>query len=263
MVAPARPPRARASGGRTMMLLGVLLALAAGTIVIFIVSQATGSATQSVTVVVAKSDLPAGMILSVDTSDKTHMLISDAFATKSVSADFVPQNAYTFTTTDAENLELNNKVVVGSFYAGEILRHPDPRLVPVGTGSAGSLTNINPAALKPGQVLMLIELASAGPGGKPLPVAGDYVDIIATFCNLPGSKDEKSCESQTTLQKLYVYTVAANGILVVVSHQDALTIQAIQGQASKVQIVLRKPGDTDPAGTQPVDGTYIVKQFGL
>jgi len=93
MAAPARPPRTRASGGRTMMLLGVLLALAAGTIVIFIVSQATSSATQSVTVVVAKSDLPAGTTLSVDTSDKSHMLISDAFVTKSVSADFVPQNA--------------------------------------------------------------------------------------------------------------------------------------------------------------------------
>jgi Flp pilus assembly protein CpaB len=244
-----------------MMLLGVLLALAAGTIVIFIVSQATSTATQSITVVVAKADLPAGMILSVDTSDKTHMLITDAFATKSVSADFVPQNAYTFTTTDAENLELNNKVVVGSFYAGEILRHPDPRLVALGTGGPGSLANINPAALQPGQVLMLVELAGAGNGAKPLAVAGDYVDIIATFCNVDGAKDPKGCESQTTLQKLYVYAVPTNGILVVVSHQDALAIQYIQGQASKVQIVLRKPGDAGGAGTQPVDGNYIVKAF--
>lgn len=263
MVAPARPPRARASGGRTMMLLGVLLALAAGTIVIFIVSQATGSATQSVTVVVAKADLPAGTTLSVDTSDKSHMLISDAFVTKTVSADFVPQNAYTFTTTDAENLELNNKVVIGSFYAGEILRHPDPRLVPVGTGGPGSLTNINPAALQPGQVLMLLTLGGGSNGGKPLPVAGDYVDIIATFCNVPGSKNDKGCESQTTLQHLYIYAVPTNGILVVVSHQDALVLQTIQAQASQAAIVLRKPGDAGPAGTQPVDGTYIVKQFGL
>ncbi len=263
MVAPARPPRARASGGRTMMLLGVLLALAAGTIVIFIVSQATSSATQSVTVVVAKSDLPAGMILSVDTSDKTHMLISDAFATKSVSADFVPQNAYTFTTTDAENLELNNKVVIGSFYAGEILRHPDPRMVPLGTGSAGSLTNRNPAALQPGQVLMLVTIAGAGNSAKPLAVPGDYVDIIATFCNVPGSKNEKSCESQTTLTHLYVYAVPDNGIVVVVSHQDALAIQYIQAQSSQAAIVLRKPGDADAAGTQPVDASYIVKAFHL
>ena len=38
MAAPARPPRPRSGGGRTLMLLGVLLALAAGTIVIYIVS---------------------------------------------------------------------------------------------------------------------------------------------------------------------------------------------------------------------------------
>jgi Flp pilus assembly protein CpaB len=265
MVAPARPPRARASGGRTMMLLGVLLALAAGTIVIFIVSQATSTATQSITVVVAKVDLPAGTSLSVDTSDKTHMLISDAFTTKSVSADFAPQNAYTFTTTDAENLELNNKVVVGSFYAGEILRHPDPRLVPVGTGGPGSLTNTNPGQLQNGQVLMLVTIVGVGASNsaKPLAVPGDYVDIIATFCNVPGSKNEKSCESQTTLQHLYVYAVPTNGILVVVSHQDALAIQYIQAQASQAAIVLRKPGDAGAAGTQPVDASYIVKAFQL
>jgi Flp pilus assembly protein CpaB len=246
-----------------MMLLGVLLALAAGTIVIFIVSQATSTATQSVTVVVAKADLPAGIILSVDTSDKTHMLITDAFVTKQVSADFVPENAYTFTTPDAENLELNNKVVVGSFYAGEILRHPDPRLVALGTGSAGSLTNINPAALKPGQVLMAVNIAGATNGAKPLAVAGDYVDIIATFCNVPGSKNEKACESQTTLQNLYIYAVTPSGVLVVVSHEEALEIQYIQGQASQAAIVLRKPGDAGGAVTTPVDGTYIVKSFGL
>src|SRR5262245_55410374 len=105
MAAPTRPPRTRASGGRTLMLLGVLLALAAGTIVICIVSQATSSGTQVVTVVVAKQDLPAGTILSVDASDKTHTLITDAFVQKQVSADFVPENAFAFTTQDALNLE--------------------------------------------------------------------------------------------------------------------------------------------------------------
>src|SRR5215469_11424122 len=179
MAAPTRQPRTRSSGGRTLMLLGVLLALAAGTIVIFIVSQATTSSTQVVTVVVAKTDLPAGTILSVTASDPTtsHMLITDAFTTKQVAADFVPENAFAYTTGDALNLELNNKVIVGTFYGGEILRHPDPRLVVLGTGAAGSLTNINPAQLTSGSVLTVLTL-DASVGGRPLAVAGDSIDIL-------------------------------------------------------------------------------------
>lgn len=261
MAAPARPPRTRSSGGRTMMLLGVLLALAAGTIVIFIVSQATSSATQTVTVVVAKSDLPGGAILSVDTTDKNHLRIGDAFITKEVSADFAPANAFQYTTVDALNLELNNKVIVGTFYAGEILRHPDPRVVPLGTSAAGSLTNANPAQLHNGQVLMSIEVKTpAGADGKPVAVPGDVVDIISTFCNLPGAKGT-GCEAQTTMQDLYIYSVQGGSIVVVVSRQQALELQYIESQSSKSEIVLRKPGDGDRVSTQPVDGSYIVSNF--
>jgi Flp pilus assembly protein CpaB len=243
------------------MLLGVLLALAAGTIVIFIVSQATTSGTQVVTVVVAKQDLPAGTILSVDTSDKTHMLITDAFVQKQVSADFVPENAFAFTTPDALNLELNNKVVVGTFYNGEILRHPDPRLVPLGTGSQNSLTNLNPAQLPAGSVLMVVQLQ--GPSNaKPVAVAGDYVDFIVSECNLPGAKDTGGgCESQTTLQNVYVYDVEGTSIVVVLSHQKALLLQYLEN-TGKGDIVVRKPGDSDPANTSAVTGSDIVKAFG-
>jgi Flp pilus assembly protein CpaB len=243
------------------MLLGVLLALAAGTIVIFIVSQATSGGTQVVTVVVAKQDLPAGTILSVDTTDKTHTLIADAFIQKQVSADFVPQNAFAFTTQDALNLELNNKVIVGTFYSGEILRHPDPRLVPLGTGSQNSLTNLNPAQLPAGSVLMVVQFQGPS-GGKPIAVAGDYVDFVVTECNLPGTKDTGGgCESQTTLQNVYVYDVEGSSLIVVLTHQRALLLQYLEN-TGKGEIVIRKPGDADPANTSAVTGSDIVKAFG-
>jgi Flp pilus assembly protein CpaB len=240
------------------MLLGVLLALAAGTIVIFIVSQATSTGTQVVTVVVAKQDLPAGTILSVDTSDKNHMLITDAFVPKQVSADFVPANAFTYTTQDALNLELNNKVVVGSFYGGEILRHPDPRLVALGTGAVGSLTNLNPAQLPAGSVLMGVNVTS---GGAQLAVPGDSVDFIVNECVVTTGGTGSGCESQTTLQNIYVYSVSGGNLVVVVTHQQALELQFLIG-TGKVEVVLRKPGDTAPAGTSPVSGGDIIKQFG-
>ena len=149
MAAPNRPPRTRASGGRTLMLLGVLLALAAGTIVIYIVSTAVGAGSQTTTVVVATKDLPAGSILTVQTTDasKNYLSINDAFIQKTVTASFVPQNALPYISQDDLNIKLNNQVIVGAFYAGDILRQSDPRLVALGTGAAGSLTNINPAQL--------------------------------------------------------------------------------------------------------------------
>jgi Flp pilus assembly protein CpaB len=242
------------------MLLGVLLALAAGTIVIFIVSQATTSSTQVVTVVVAKQDLPAGTILSVTGSDTTHTLITDAFTTKQVAADFVPENAFAYTTGDALNLELNNKVVVGTFYGGEILRHPDPRLVVLGTGAAGSLTNINPAQLTPGSVLTVITL-DASVGGRPLAVAGDSIDILVTECGLDPTNPAQNCETQTTLQNIPVYSVQGSSLIVVLKHQDALVLKYLE-ETGKGEIVVRKPGDSTSAGTTPVNLGTIVKEFG-
>jgi hypothetical protein len=51
MSAQIRQPRTRGGGGRTLMLLGVILALAAGIMVIYVVSTAGGPQTHEVTVV--------------------------------------------------------------------------------------------------------------------------------------------------------------------------------------------------------------------
>src|SRR5438445_5961561 len=117
MAAPNRPPRTRASGGRTLMLLGVLLALAAGAIVIYIVSTAAGAGSQTTTVWVATKDLPAGSILTVQDTDpsKSYLKITDAFVQKPVTANFVPQNALPFISQEDLNIKLNNQVIVGAF----------------------------------------------------------------------------------------------------------------------------------------------------
>lgn len=247
------------------MLLGVLLALAAGAIVIYIVSSATNTTQQMVTVVVATQDLPAGTILSVDQSTPPYMLISQAFATKQVNASFAPQNAYQFSTNDALNIQLNDKIVVGTFINGEMLRTTDSRLVQLGQGSSGSLTNLNPAQLKPGDVLMALQVATGSGGGSGTPIAqtGDSIDILVSLCFVDPTNPNSAqvCETQTTLKNIYVYDVSGSSIVVVLSHQDALTMKYLK-ENGKVDIVVRKPGDTSPDTTVKVDSSYVIKEFG-
>ncbi|HLJ80019.1 MAG TPA: hypothetical protein VKT52_00955 [Ktedonobacterales bacterium] len=266
MAAPTRAPRTRASGGRTLMLLGVLLALAAGTIVIYIVSQATTTGGQSVTVVMAKQNITSGTILTVaPTNLANHQLsITDAFVAKQVSADIAPADYQPFTTQDQLNIKLNNEVVTGTYYQGDILRTDDftSRLAALGTGAPGSLTNVNPAQLPQGDVLIFVETHTAsGADGKPLLAPGDHVDFVYVLCNLgAGAKDPNGCEAQTTLQNLYVYSVETNGIFVVATHAQALQIIYLNHIGSG-EILIRKPGDGDTVGTTPVDNATIVSAF--
>jgi Flp pilus assembly protein CpaB len=257
--------RTRSSGGRTLILLGVLLALAAGAIVIFVVSQYTSAPLQTETVVVAVTQLPAGSILStsqsgqVGTSPATYELISAAFTTKTVNTDFAPKDAYVFKSqTDLNNL-LNNQVLNYTFFAGEILRNQDPRLVSLGSGAPGSLTTNNPGQIQAGDVLTQIKV-----DGKAVVVPGDHVDMIVTYCNstLPaGSGSATPCETQTTLQNLYVYAVDGNVVYVVVKRQDAVELLYLTTNSSNYELAIRRPGDSSTTPTTPVSSSKIISDF--
>ena len=260
-----RQPRTRSGGGRTLMLLGVLLALAAGIIVIYVVTTAVSPPTHTVTVVVAKKDLTTSTTLST-TTDATHTAISDAFETKPVNADFAPTNAYVYTSPADLNVYLADQVVVGQFFAGDILRTNDPRLSKVGTVAIGSKTNLHPAQLPVGSVLFPLKVPDLAALGL---VSGDHVDILVTYCivgniasgNVSGCPSANN-ESQTTFENLYVYSVESGLIYVVVTHQDALTLKLLS-ETGQLTLVLRKPGDTGAASTVPIDGKYIFSHFHL
>jgi Flp pilus assembly protein CpaB len=247
-------------------LLGVLLALAAGAIVIFVVSQYTSAPLQTETVVVAATDLPAGSILSTSQSGQvgasagTFELISAAFTTKTVNTDFAPKDAYVFKSQADLNTFLNNQVVSSDFYAGEILRNPDPRLTPLGAGAPGSLTTNNPGQIQQGEVLAQIKV-----DGKAAVVPGDHVDMIVTYCNtsLPNAASSGStpCESQTTLQNLYVYAVQSNVVFVVVKRQDAVELLYLTTNVSNFELAIRKPGDSSTTPTTPVNSSKIISDF--
>jgi hypothetical protein len=236
------------------MLLGVILALAAGIIVIYVVSTAVGPTTHEMTVVVAQENLPASTILSVSTSDANHTLISVAFGTKQVNTDFVPTDAYVFQSLTQLNTDLNDHVVVGQFFAGDILRKNDLRLVPLGQAAPGSLANFNPAELPKGSVIM--ELTAPGQSGL---VSGDHVDLLSSWC--PTGTTQSNCPLVVeTLQDVYVYFVGKGVVDVVLTHQQALELKFLS-ENTKLTVVLRKPGDDNTVTTAPVDTQYIINHY--
>ncbi len=240
-----RPPRQRSSGGRTLMLLGLVLALAAAGLVLYVTQSVQGVFTQTVSVVVAAQNLKSGTILTLNDSKAPSMRIQDAFAVKQVDKKLVPADAYTFTNQDALNTKLNNQVVKQDFLASDILRTEDPRLAPVGQTSGNSLTNINPPALPDGSVLYVLQADNTNIGVQP----GDTINIIAT-----GSTTDGKVGSEFVMNKVPVYAVdvpAKGKIIVVVSNRDALTLAAWEHSGLTLTIVIRKPDDPTNAGQIP------------
>ena len=256
------------------MLLGLVLALAAAGLVLYVTSSVQGVFTQTVSVVVATHNLTSGTILTLDNSKAPSVRIQDAFAVKQIDKKIAPDDAYVFTNQDALNTKLNNQVVKEDFLANDVLRTNDPRLAVIGTTSGTSLTNINPPALPNGDVLFVMSVDNTDIGVQP----GDTIDIIATgSVQLVDPKTNQPTGasvnvSQMTMTKLLVYAVdvpAKGKIIVVVSNQDAVYLAALEHSGLALTIVIRKPGDpTDPGAngsnpTAPVDDGSIITHFGF
>jgi hypothetical protein len=245
-----RPPRQRSSGGRTLMLLGLVLALAAAGLVLYVTSSVQNVFVQTASVVVAAQNLKSGIILTVDNSQAPDMRIQDAFAVKQIDVKLKPADAYVFTNQDALNTVLNNKVIKEDFLAGDILRADDPRLALVGQTSGNSITNINPPAQSNGQVLYPLTQNNADIGVQP----GDTVNIIATgnftITNPQTGATKKLSGSFIVMSKILVYAVdvpAKGKIYVVVTNKQSELLATLEHGGVALTFVIRKPGDTsDP-----------------
>ena len=244
-----RPPRQRSSGGRTLMLLGLVLALAAAGLVLYVTSSVQGTFAQTESVVVAAQNLPAGTILTLNNAKAPDMRIADAFAVKQMDKKLVPADAYAFTNQDALNTVLNNQVVKDPFLADDILRATDPRLAQIGQTSGSSLTNINPPGQPTGSLLYTLPQKNTDLGLQP----GDTIDIIAT-----GANTKNETVSLFILSKILVYAVdvpVKGDIVVVVTEPQILLLTEAEHSNVVLTIVIRKPGDpTNPIANPPVAG---------
>jgi Flp pilus assembly protein CpaB len=263
MAAPT--PRPRASGGGTpLIVLGIVLALVTAVLVFFLTTGVGGNNNangQGVPVVMAAQSLTPGMVLSATQSGNGYMRVADVFHVEHLPAGAVPADAYTFTSWSDLGAALNNQIIVAPLYAGDILRHNDGRMAPLGAGPAHSLTNHNPAAIPDGDVLMAIQISSS-PGLQIGVQEGDHVDLLATEC-VQAIAASGGCQvAQTTLQNLTVYMVSNTMIYLAVTHQDALVLKLLV-ETAKLDLVLRKPGDTATVTTQPIDTAWIISHFGF
>ncbi len=192
-----RQPRTGGSGGRALMLLGVVLALVSGVLVIYLVSNATNNAGRTEPIVVANQNIQEGTALSP----------SD-FTVKSFLAADVPAGAYPFTTQDSLNVLLSGTYATENIIAGDILMANDPRIAK-GNSIIGSIVNNGPTPLKPGYVLFPFSYSDPNSGAQSFIVAGDHIDVIVTECGAAYTND--SCATQTTFQDVLVYA-ALGGI---------------------------------------------------
>jgi hypothetical protein len=254
-----RPPRQRSSGGRTLMLLGLVLALAAAGLVLYVTQSVQGVFTQTESVVVAAQNLTSGTILTLDNSKAPNMRIQDAFAVKQVDKKLVPADAYVFTNQDALNTKLNNQVVKEDFLANDILRTVDPRLALIGSASGTSLTNVNPPALPDGSGLVILKQTNDTIGVQ----TGDTINIIGygTFIGTdPQTGQPKTMTgSVVVMSKILVYTVdvpAKGNIVLALTTKQAEVLAFLENTNVPLTFVIRKPTDKgDPLEINIVPNT--------
>ncbi len=259
-----RPQTTRAQSGRSLVLLGVVLALLAGVLVLYVVNHYTSVGLATEQVVVAQTMISEGTIIDMSQSDTTHMTISQAFTVTTVNVGALVDNpsVYHYTSQDALNAYLNERVVVQNIYPGDFLRQPDLRIVPIGSTTPGSLTLFNQTKAA-GMLIAQIQVS-----GAPPVVPGDTVDILVTECDISNGAPTPTiipgCTTQVTLTDVFVYAVQGSSVYVVLSLHDALDLKYLL-ETGKVSLVLRGPGVTDPARgtTPPVNGGSIIKEFGF
>lgn len=262
MAAPTPRPRA-SSGGTPLIVLGIVLALITAVLVFFLTTGAGGgnASGQGVTVVMAAQSLTPGMVLSATQSGNGYARITDVFHVEHLPANAVPADAYSFSTWADLSSALNNQIVVAPFYVGDILRHNDGRMQSLGAGPVNSLTNHNLVAIPEGDVLVALH-TDASPGLQIGAQEGDHVDLLATEC-VQALASRGGCQvAQTTLQNLVIYKVDANIIYLAVTHEDALVLKLLV-ETARLDLVVRKPGDTSTVATQPIDTAWIISHFGF
>lgn len=254
-------------GGLFLVLLGMVLAGAAGLGVYRLAQQARDYRPPTALVVVAQQEIPGRSIITAPTLGTKEMLISS-----------IPPGAV----TSAD--EAVGKMATENVHLGEVLLKQQLADTSGHSGFAYEL--------KPGEVAISIPAGDIVDTGAVR--VGDHVDVLFTMYPADNQPANGSglpaglvlpATSQTALQDLRVLAIGsvvtdgagkggggpstgaaatANGPLVTfgVSHQDALFLKALKDAKNvKVELVLRAAGDDQPVQTTPVTLQSVVDRF--
>jgi hypothetical protein len=229
------------------MLLGLVLAVAAAIMVFYITTSVQGTFTQTVQLVAAKTKLMPGTILTLTNANTGYMPIQQAFQVEKIDKSAVPPDAFVFTTQEALNTQLNNKVIVHEFLQGDFLRTDDFRVAVPGSTSGSSLTNIDPSKLGKNIVLYTMKLDNGNFGVQP----GDYVDIIAVGKDAAGNTISGVLNTKGPVLVYAIDNVAKGKITLVIDEQLAIELIQVESSGISLSLVIRSPGDMAP-GPDPI-----------
>ncbi len=159
--------------------------VAAGILVIYIVSNATQQAGATEPVVVVTQHIGVGQTLSAS------VMQSDLVIMNYLVSD-VPAGAYNFTTQDALNVKLASQVATQNLYPGDVLLASDrihqQRL-------SSSITSLG--TIPTGSVVSCLTTATCPRVGKPS-WSWEHIDIIVSESGSPWYAN--GCETQTTFR---------------------------------------------------------------
>ncbi len=232
--------------------LGIVLALLAGVLVFAVTQQSTATKPpeETVSVVVAKVDIPERTVLT-----------AAQLETREYPKSIAPSGSIS-TIEAAVRLTTLSKVPIG----GPILSSQ----VVTGGGATGiSLT------LEKGKVLVAFPVADALTSAGQLKV-GDRVDILATITPPAATAAPAATgapvvapvapvpTTQTIVQNLEIVDMPVKGVLLfIVDHQTSLVLKSLRDGGAVVDLAIRSRAETETVKTTPVDRDYIVKTFGL
>ena len=244
--------------GAILVVLGVVLAMAVGSIVYKEAEKAAEieKRTPTVEAVVALADLPERVAIP-----------ASSVALIKVPVDVVPPEKAT------ELKDVVGKYPLTKIFKGEILIQPKLVDSSAKTTPSFSLEKGMVAFTYPGNDL----LTSTG-AIKP----GDKVDILLTIPlprpSTPGSNQPSPSipqVTQTLVQNVEVLRVgsfvtanqnqpdgaaAGKGITFKVTHQDALVLKWAKDSGGVIDLALRHPSDKEPVATDAVTANYLIKQ---
>jgi pilus assembly protein CpaB len=257
-------------GGAVLILVGLVLALAAGLLVMNMTRQAQAAATQGVRqtyVVMAVQDVP-----------EFTPIPPSAVAVKAFPAAFAPPGAAS--TVDD---------VVGKFATTRLTR--DQVVLSSQVSESRAIQGASAAAAIPaGKVaywMAIPDLVSQAGGLRP----GDHVDVLLSISVLGPNNQAKGLTTQTVLQDVEVFSVGsadtaaqqapssqiigqvpgagiqarpgARFMSVLLDPQQAVIAKFIKDSGGAVDVVLRSRETTGPTNTESVSADTLVERLGF
>lgn len=239
---------------RIFFSVGIVLAILVGVAVYYIVTQAGTEEIGKSRVVIAAQDIPERTLL-------TSSNIESLFAVKEVPVDLIP------TSPLLDPQAAVGKITLTKIFRGEIVIDAPNRLAASG-GRTGPSTII-----PPGTVAMAIPISEAT-GVAGAIAEGDLVDVVVLLDVTTGNKTESV--TQMVLQGLKVLQVgtynpdakanqprAGNTITFLLSRQDALVLHYLVQSGARINLLLRRFDETDPAATEPVTADSLARRYGI